>query len=398
MPGTGSSPGDTLRPHAAYRANYDAGLTWTATDASGNATVTNAYSDQVSAFDVAFYSTSQWTQLRAHFDWYQHFRCAGYSVEWIPRFRDNDGVVAQILLDTQIGSPARLDNSVALCNFFAENAEITLIADLEDTIIRNNNIDEYLLVRANPKCHTGPVKKPLKLFFVPSMLDVTVSDMNGLESTSPENNLQGQPVKNYAPTNSNSSTIGAITETSVVPEMNKWRSTKISAQTTTGATKGTSLNVNETLFGYKWYTYTPFNSASGVGSGNGTTVGFLRVQSHWEFMDVEYRMFVQPPQVTMDAEQEKQLTLLRKIHGEKYMLQSHKHNPRLAGPRIIEREVVEAAGHQVATQNRQRDTEEDIAAAKKQKTTPADPSPAQSSQGTPAPQKARYPLGLAGSR
>lgn len=398
MPGTGSKPHGHIVPYATFNVNYDYKVRWNAVDANGFPTATNAYFDQIAVADVRQYTTQQWQMLQTYFGWYQQFRCKRYTLEWIPRFRDNSGVTCEVINQIhQQQAPIHNIPSDIDSNFFAENTEITLVPDMDDTVVRSNNLDEYYLVRSQPYARTGPVKSPIKLTFDPHIFDVTAGAIAGTETADPQNATAASGSANYAPANSNPSLTGAIIEEAVTPIKNPWRATKI------GISLGTNvdqLNLYECMFGYKFYFYTPFNTVTAAAGTSITgSVGLMRCHVEWEFKMPEYKFFPAVVSLNTTEENEKQLTLLRKVHGETYLLNQAKKPPEFSHTPIrqAQRASAENAGHTLdepnAKRTRKEDYQEVIATAKQ-----ANPSPAPTSHQTPAGPKARFPLGLNGSR
>lgn len=398
MSGIGTQPRSLVQPHQEVTLNYDYKVLWNAVDSAGLSTMTNAYQDQISPGDIHAYSLQQYQTMTNMFNYYQYYRCKKYSVEYVPRYSTHQAPLGYITNQIYSSSPA-LDTvyTVAAENLFMENAEISLIFDKDDTFVRANDLQEYYLVRSLPGTVTAKTTNCCRLVFDPTQFDMTMNQFNGTEDQRPTYSLPVQATSNNATTNNNSGLVGATTMETTIPEVNRWRATKIATNVATNNT--TALNLNEVMFGFKYYFYTPFNSTTATPAGTTVAIyaGLFRIQATYEFKDMEFRAFVVPPALAATEEEEKKLNLLRKVKGESYVLQKHRTNPTFTPIRQAQRAVAENAGHKLAGPDGETTIQDDyVEVVKKAKT--GDPSPTPASQGTPGPPKARFPLGLGGSR
>lgn len=331
------------------------------------------------ANDIAFYSNEQWLKLYQTFNEYTQFRVRNITVTWVPRFKNAAAMTAWVYTKNQTGSGITAAEIQTVVDFYGAQSEIALIPDAEDLGTRET-LEEYWQIRAHPQAATGSVYDTIRISMAPTVMEVTNytvlnSNQNDAANAAYVNNTAQLP-----------STTGPVHTTAQdAPVLMPWQATRVTRQTGSGSTDLVS-NTGKVLWGMKQYFYTPFNEAVAT-SGNQATVGMFTYQYVFEFRNLETRSIINTYGLTEEEKNLKDLAVLRELHGEKWVMQSHRVKAHFKTTIADTSEAMnrhEPMGQITIQGKRPRPNES------------TEHPPAQSSQHTPSAQTARTPLARLG--
>lgn len=390
--------------------NYDSYLHWNPLDSNFNqARLVQAYHMGITAGDIRNHSLQQVDILDSFFDYYQYFRCDNWQATWIPKYNSSQAFGNAVLVDSfdnvqfapnpagSGGFPytqARA-TSIGDVEIYGRQAELLMVQDKDDLVVRDNNYDEYLLQRSNPKAHCFSPYSGATIRFDPTMMDVISGGFSGeVLDGNVDQNYKNQTILSGGVTNSynapQSQNAGAGMLSITAPEANKWRCTKVTGNVN-NQNQPLVPNFSETMLGWKLYIYTPFNNQS---TSIDQSIGMWRIQSTLTFREIDSRAYITFASLSETEEQKKTLNQMRKLKGEHYLLEP-KHNEAQLGARPTrqqQKRILENIGEQPA-----KDTAASTLAQDKEemikKPKPAGPSPTDASQRTPAAPTARTPFG-----
>lgn len=395
-----------MPPHQRCVFNYDNNITWNAQTDQANPNLIVAGMGKVRAQTIQFVDGRQGLIMSQMFNYYEEFRMTKCTIRYIPRYHSPEASQAFVAQypwwagpPGQTGQPqgpgyidyARQFSSLVVENYFCETAELYLIADTNDTMVTQNNLQELYAVRGLPGAKSCKTTQETSITWTPHMFDVMLQQYTG----------EGQGDQSTGSVTGSSTSTNAIQMTTATTMPNPWRQTKIARAATDPSTL--FLNQGEFMYGWKYYIYTPFNTVTGYSTGVGpVTVGMFRVEFEFEFRKPDWRPFVSAFGFN-EEDHSREINLLRTLKGEHALLYI---NP---GPteltirqqvekrRLLEAGELPAADHFSGTK-RLKDTLDDIKEQGKDTTTATSkPPPAGASQSTPGPRLFRTPLGHPGS-
>lgn len=324
--------------------NYDFRQSWTGRDTNNNQYVVYANIYNFEPVDVTFLPGLSQTEIfNFHLDMYQYYRCTKIRAEFIPRYRTGEAALAYCMnqnavLNSAAGTSTLASGSQVVENLFCEEAALTVITDLDDTVVRQNSLDEYYMVRAHPQAVTKPLKSGIIMEWVPTMYDATlhIYGTEGMGEGNPQqtSNLQGTyqvPLTNNA---------GSAQLDMVVPIAMPWMPTKISNSNQPTGTSA-AFNTTQTLFGMKSYIYTPFNTSQATST---ETAGLWNITMEFDFKELEHRPFLATGtgiSLRQNHIQTKDINVIRNLKGESHLLDYRKGEPEFSNKRKKQQAIAE---------------------------------------------------------
>ena len=383
-----------VQHHQRLHLNYDVNQQWQPfVSGTQNRRTVQAVAASLRVDDIFNFGILQGQAVVNMFNLYQEFRVASFKLSFIPRYESSQAALGYIQNQPSYQDNTGLPSYVE--NFFCETAEYILLMDKQDTFVTDNNLDEYYLLRSHPAAITGKTTERRFLAFAPQQYDINAALVSPVATNGGQISgaYQGPAISN----GSGSAAANFQTDTTQT-EVNAWRSTKVFTGitgSTPGAVGNLVLNTGETLFGWRWYCYTPFNTVALSGSSTVVTVGTFRVEWDLEFRNPEFRPYI--TSLGLVGERLEEIQLLRKLKGEEYLLLDHNQRPQfITAQKDAIKRTAESAGFTPAL-DPHKTIAEDIQELKKQKAereAKSASNPAPSSQQTPISQSARSALGL----
>lgn len=368
-----------VQGNAFMNVSFDQFVSWTPCTNSGVPIVVTAYQDGFKPNDISFYSNDQYYKLLYMYNLYQHFRISNIKVKWVPLFRNPQSVAADntylAFLGTQEDAQAALDVMQIFNSIFVENGCITMLQDSEDLVTRSN-LDEYYQVRAHPRARNFSASDTTELNFAPTVLELASYNVVG------QNQNSGQ-IQATVNTNVKGDT-NSWSNTNAEPTQVPWQSTKVASALVTSQP---SMNMQQQMFGLKWYIYTPFNRAlKQIAS---EEIGILSYSYSFEFKDQDTRALTSYVTMEDDIAKRTQITMLRKLKGDKALLYPHRSTSSFVTPAgLTAMALAEQTGEPTSLTSTNKRARPNL--------TDGQTPPETSSQQTPPVQTARTPLARLG--
>lgn len=254
--------------------------------------------------------------LRAMLNLYSEFTVRKISVEWVPMYPDRFAPTAFSNLGLAGINLATKENINLLFQFFGKSSEVWMLPDHDDTIVADNDQGNFYLARSQGTAVHALTTESTMLNFSPHIQDIVMTQSGPTAAGGNQSNL-------YAPIGSISLTdtgagAGSIKIGTVSKPMG-WLPSRVYTSDYTAALSGLDFNVYQTLFGYKYYFYTPFNSTP-TDYGARINVGLFRYNFQLAFRKPEMRPWLIPQSDFIETEVSyKKRKLLAELTGEQML-------------------------------------------------------------------------------
>lgn len=281
--------------------------------------------------------------LRAMLNLYEEFTVREISVEWIPRFPHilAANTAANMGLAGVGGFSKELIN--LYYRFFCESAEVWMVPDMDDTQVANNDAGSFYLARSKPGAVHATTVESCKLTFSPHIQDMVLTQLGNTVAGGVASGLYA-PLASISMTDSGAGA-GSLRVGTVSKPMG-WLPTRIyTAENGSTGPTGQDFNVFQTLFGFKYWFYTPFNSTSD--NFNRGNVGIFRYNFQLAFRKPETRQWLIPSSEFIESSSSfKKRKLLAELTGEQLL--SHGVRPEFTVTQKYHNDKIAAEGKQPA--------------------------------------------------